>query len=295
MGGGAMKPAPFAYHVPSALTEALAVLDELGEEGRVLAGGQSLVPLMNFRLAQPTHLVDINRLDELDYIRRDDGVLAIGARARQSALERSQEARGVAPLLVEAVAQVAHPPIRHRGTVCGSVAHADPAAELPAALLALDAEVVASSRQGERRIPIHEFISGPFTTTLAPGELVREVRVPVSGAGSGYAFAEFSPRHGDFAVSGAAVLLQLEGGRVERASVALCGVAGMPVRAAGAEQSLRGARGSEEELEAAAAAAVEGLTPSADLHGGSAYRRRIARVCVRRAINLAFSRARGGA
>jgi aerobic carbon-monoxide dehydrogenase medium subunit len=289
-----MKPAPFAYHVPSNLTEALSVLAELGDEGRILAGGQSLVPLMNFRLAQPTNLVDIKRLDELDYIRRENGILAIGARARQSALERSQEARNSCPLLVDAVSQVAHPPVRHRGTVCGSVAHADPAAELPTALLALDAQVVLSSRQGERRVPIQEFLTGPFSTSLQPGELVREVRVPASDQPAAYAFAEVSPRHGDFAVAGAAVLLDVAEGRVRGAAVALCGVGGVPVRASGAEQALVGASGAPRELEAAAARAVEGLEPSSDLHGGSAYRRRVAQQCVRRALDLAFSRAKGG-
>jgi CO/xanthine dehydrogenase FAD-binding subunit len=289
-----MKPAPFAYHVPSNLTEALSMLAELGDEGRILAGGQSLVPLMNFRLAQPTNLVDIKRLDELDYIRRDNGVLAIGARARQSALERSQEARAASPLLVEAVSQVAHPPVRHRGTVCGSIAHADPAAELPAALLALDAEVVLSSRQGERLLQIREFFTGPFSTSLQPGELLREVRVPASDQSTGYAFTEVSPRHGDFAVAGAAVLLEVAGGRVKGAAVALCGVGAVPVRAGGAEQALVGASGAAEELAAAAARAVEGLEPSSDLHGGSGYRRRVAQQCVRRALALAFSRAQGG-
>lgn len=290
-----MKPASFAYHVPSSLTEALGLLAELGEEGRILAGGQSLVPLMNFRLAQPSHLVDINRLDELDYIRREDGALVIGARVRQSRLERSEEARAACPLLVEAVSCVAHPPVRHRGTVCGSVSHADPAAELPAALLAMGGEVVLARRQSERRIPLQEFIAAPFTTSLQPGEIVREVRAPESPPSAGYAFVEFSPRHGDFAVAAAAVLVETEDGRLTRAVISLCGVGPVPVRASGAEGALAGGAGSREEVAAAAARAVEGLEPSSDLHGGADYRRRVAEVCVRRALETALNRARGGA
>jgi CO/xanthine dehydrogenase FAD-binding subunit len=289
-----MKPAPFAYHVPNNLTEALALLADLGDEGRILAGGQSLVPLMNFRLAQPSHLVDINRLAELDYIRREDGVLAIGARARQAALERSEEASDACPLLLEAVSYVAHPPFRHRGTVCGSVAHADPAAELPAALLALGAEVVLASQRGERRVPVQDFIVGPFTTTVEPGELVREVRVPATAKSAGYAFVEFSPRHGDFAVAEAAVLLEVADGRVEQAAICLGGVGPAPVRAPGAEEALVGSTGKPEELTEASARAVEDLEPSSDVHGGADYRRRVAQDCVQRALVLAFKRARGG-
>ena len=289
-----MKPAPFAYHVPKSLTEAVAVLTDLGEEGRVLAGGQSLVPLMNFRLAQPAHLVDINRLEELDYIRREDGELAIGARTRQAALERSDEAREACPLLLEAVSYVAHPPVRHRGTVCGSMAHADPAAELPVALLALGAEVVVAGQGGERRIPLQDFVVAPFTTALEPGELVREVRVPATAGSAGYAFVEFSPRHGDFAVAEAAVLLELEGGRVRSAAIALGGVGPTPVRSTAAEQALQGGGGSSEELAEASRRAVEGLEPSSDLLGGADYRRRVAQGCVQRALELAFKRAGGG-
>lgn len=290
-----MKPAPFAYHVPASTDQALSTLAELGDEGRILAGGQSLIPLMNFRLAQPAHLVDIKRLDDLDYIRREDGSLVIAARARQAALERSAEARAACPLLVEAVGQVGHAPIRHRGTVCGSVAHADPAAELPAAFLAMDAELVLTSKQGERRLPIGDFLAGPFTTGLRSGELLREVRVSVPAGDVGHAFVEYSQRHGDFAVAGAAVLLQLEGGKVVRAAISLCGVAGTPVRADGAEQALVGTTGAEDEVATAAAKAVEGLEPSSDLHGSSGYRRRVAEVCVHRALELAFRRTEGGA
>ncbi len=289
-----MKPAPFAYHAPASMGEARSMLTQLGDQGRVLAGGQSLLPLMNFRLAQPAHLVDIRRLDELDYIRSDDGWLAIGARARQATVERSPEVAARCPLLVETVALVGHPPIRHQGTVCGSVAHADPAAELPAALLALGAEVVLSTEQGDRHLPIDAFVLGPYATACPTGGLVTEIRVPAQDAATGYAFVESSRRHGDFAIAGAAVLLRVDQGDVDRATIALCGVAGTPVRAGKAEALLQGTGGAGE-LAAAADAAVEELDPPSDMHGSAAFRRNVARVCVQRALERAWARAQGGA
>lgn len=290
-----MKPAPFSYHAPETTAEAVSLLGRLGEGARVLAGGQSLVPLMNFRLAQPTDLVDLRRVRELDYIRADGDGLVIGALARQSALERSAEAASAAPLLVEAVGLCAHPPIRHRGTVCGSVAHAEPAAELPAALLAQGADVVASGPGGDRTIPIGEFLRGAFTTSLEPGELVREVRVARWPAGTGHAFVEYSRRHGDFAIAGAAVLVRLEGGAVAQAAIALCGVAETAVRQKAAEAALVGTDGGAAAVDAAAEAAIRDLTPTADIHGTPEYRRRVARTCVRRALATAVDRAKGGA
>jgi len=255
------------------------MLASAGEEASVLAGGQSLVPLMNFRVAQPAHLVDINYVDELDYIRLDDGWLAIGARTRQAAVERSEEVARAAPLITEALGQVAHPPVRHRGTVVGSVVHADPAAELPAVVLALDGEIVLRGPDGERRVAAGEFFTGALMTARRPGELVTEVRVPAAGGdGDGHAIVEFSRRHADFAVAGAAV----SGG-----AIALFGVADTPVRASDAERLLAEGGASAD----VAAAATDGLQPNEDVHGGAAYRRRVARACVERAL----ARARGGA
>jgi aerobic carbon-monoxide dehydrogenase medium subunit len=270
-----MKPAPFTYHRASSAKEAVDMLAAAGDDGTVLAGGQSLVPLMNFRVAQPAHLVDINFVDELDYIRVDDGWLAIGARTRQSALERSDDVAKAAPLLSEAIRSVAHPPVRHRGTVVGSVVHADPAAELPACVLALDGELVLQGPSGERRVPAREFFTGPLMTAKQTGELVTEVRVPAAdGNGGGHALVEFSRRHADFAVAGAAV----SGG-----AIALFGVADTPLRAAEAEGRLaQGADPAE-----VAEAATESLTPNDDVHGGSAYRRRVAKACVERALRRA--------
>jgi len=257
------------------------MLASAGEEASVLAGGQSLVPLMNFRVAQPAHLVDINYVDELDYIRLDDGWLAIGARTRQAAVERSEEVARAAPLITEALGQVAHPPVRHRGTVVGSVVHADPAAELPAVVLALDGEIVLRGPDGERRVAAAEFFTGALMTARRPGELVTEVRVPAGGGDDdGHAIVEFSRRHADFAVAGAAV----SGG-----AIALFGVADTPVRATEAERLLAADGGAS--AGDVAAAATDGLQPNEDVHGGAAYRRRVARACVERAL----ARARGGA
>jgi CO/xanthine dehydrogenase FAD-binding subunit len=275
-----VKPAPFTYHRAASTREAVDMLASLSDEASVLAGGQSLVPLMNFRVAQPAHLVDINFVDELDYIRVDSGWLAIGARTRQAAVERSGEVARAAPLLSEAMRSVAHAPVRHRGTVVGSIAHADPAAELPAVLLALDGEVVLQGASGERRVSAADFFSGPLMTARAPGELVTEIRVPAAnGDGADHALVEFSRRHADFAVAGAAVA---------DGAIALFGVADTPVRAARAEELLSG----DPDAPAAdvAAAATDDLRPVSDVHGGSEYRRRVARACTERALR----RARGG-
>ncbi len=287
-----MKPASFVYHAPATAAETVATLTELGEEGRVLAGGQSLVPLMNFRLAQPAHLVDINRVEELDYVRADDGSLAIGARARQAALERSSEARSLAPLLVEAAKWVAHPPIRHRGTVCGSIAHADPAAELPAAMLAQGGEVVIAGGAGERGVPFASLFLGPFSTALQPGELLKEARAERWPDDTGHAFVEVARRHGDFAVAGAAALVHMDGPVIARVALALFGVAATPVRVGEAERLLQGSSGSEDEIREAAEVAVRDLTPSSDIHGSGRYRIQVARSCIRRALREALTSAR---
>jgi carbon-monoxide dehydrogenase medium subunit len=281
-----MKPAPFVYYRPTTADEAVHMLAEAGEDAHVLAGGQSLIPMMNFRLAQPGHLVDINFIDELDYMRAEDGWLAVGARVRQVALERSDQAAGAAPLVTEAMHYVGHPPVRHRGTIAGSIAHADPAAELPAVLLALGGDVLVRGLQGERRIPAGELFQGPLMTAIGPDELVTEVRFPRSPAHSGHALVEVTRRHADFAVAGAVVQLRLADGAIEDVRIALFGVAGTPVRATEAERLLQGA--SEERLREASDAAVADLEPSPDMHGGTDYRRRAAKACVQRALERAL-------
>jgi aerobic carbon-monoxide dehydrogenase medium subunit len=218
-----MKPPAFQYASPTTIPDAVALLTEhAGDDVRVLAGGQSLVPLMNFRLAHPGFLVDLRRVAGLDAMRVDGHVLVIGAMVRQATAERSAEVALGAPLLAEALGHVAHPPIRNSGTVVGSIAHADPAAELPAVALAMDAEMTAVGPQGERRIPAADFFQGPFTTALGADEILTEVRLPRFPGG--HAFVEFSRTHGNFAVVGVAALVAVTGGRVTRAALAASGV-----------------------------------------------------------------------
>jgi aerobic carbon-monoxide dehydrogenase medium subunit len=286
-----MKPPAFTYSVPSTLDEAVALLTEhAAAEPRVLAGGQSLIPLMNFRLAQPGHLVDLRKVAELAGIRAEGDVLVIGAMTRQSDVERSPEVALLAPLLAEAVTLVGHTPIRNSGTIGGSLAHADPAAELPAAALALDAELVVAGPGGPRVVPAAEFLLGPFATALAADELLTEVRVPRQHGG--HAFVEFARTHGNFAVVAVAALIELDGERVRRAALALTGVAPTAIRAAAAERVLIGAVPAEETLTAAADAAVADLRPAGDLHASAATRIDLARTYIRRAVTLAVRRAR---
>jgi len=225
-----MKPAPFEYAAPSTLEEALGLL---GEEARPLAGGQSLVPLLNFRLARPELVVDINGVSELDFLHADDGVLRIGALTRQGTLERSELVADRWSLLTQAVRMAGHPQIRSRGTVGGSVAHADPAAELPVALTALDARFHARSPRGSRTLGADELFLGPLTTALEPDELLVEIEVAVPPEGTRATFVEHARTHGDFAICGAAVALVPR----DHAAIALLGAGPTPVRAAGAEHA----------------------------------------------------------
>ena len=280
-----MKPPPFEYKDPRSLDEALALLAEYGDEGKVLAGGQSLVPLLNFRLAQPSVLVDVNRVAELSYLRREGGRLRIGAICRQARLELSPVAREGWGLLGDALKLVAHPQIRNRGTVGGSAAHADPAAELPVALSALGARFKARSVRGERVIGADEFFITHLTTALEPDELLVEVEVPPLAPGTGHAFEEYSRRHGDFALGGAAVLYTQNGdGTCSEVRIALLGAADTPLRAGEAEQMLVG-RSLDAELAAEAArVAARDIEPTGDIHGSSSYRKRLIEAMVRRAL-----------
>ena len=287
-----MKPPRFAYHDPRSLDEALALLAEHGEDGKALAGGQSLVPLLNFRLAYPEHLIDVNRIGALAGVRRDSGTLHIGAMTRQSTLEGSRLVQENWPLLTEALRYVAHPQIRNRGTVGGSVAHADPAAELPIAFTALDARFRARSQQGDRTIDVADFFVTHLTTTLEPDELLVEIEVPTTPPRTGHAFAEYSRRHGDFALGGAAALVTVdESGTCERAAIALLGAAPTPVRATQAEGMLAGERIGEHVAAAAAERAVDGISPTGDIHGSAEYRKDLIQVMVRRALTTAAARA----
>lgn len=288
-----MKPSRFRYFLPRTVDEAVQLLAEQGEEARVLAGGQSLMPLMNMRLARPTALVDLNEIGALAYVRTWDGGLALGAMTRDADLERDTLAAERLPLLIEAARYVGHPAIRNRSTVGGSAAHADPAAELPAVLLALDAELEARNANGSRVIAARDFFQGPFQTILMPGEILTEVRVPGLPPRSGSAFMEFARREGDYALAGVAAVVSLdEDGSIASARLGLCSVGQSPVRPTGAEALLKGRQPDAETWQAAADAVIAALndTPS-DIHGSADYRRHLAGVMTRRALALATERA----
>lgn len=279
-----MKPPPFRYARPASLEEALDLLTRSGDEAKVLAGGQSLVPLLNFRLARPSVLVDLNWVPELTGVEREDGILRVGAMVRQRTAELSSEVEAC-PLIGWALRHVGHLQNRNRGTVGGSIAHADPAAELPAVAVATAAEMVARSPRGERTIPAGEFFQGPFTTAMAWDEILTEVRFPVTG-GSRVAFVELARRSGDFALGGVAAVVRFADGSpsVEDVSLAALGMAGEPRRLRGAEEAVRGREMTDEVLRDAAAAASREVDPFTDAHADAAYRRELAGVLVTRAL-----------
>jgi carbon-monoxide dehydrogenase medium subunit len=275
--------------------EAVSVLAAEGYGAKPLAGGQSLIPAMNFRLAQPAVLVDLGDLDELRYIREAGGGLVIGAMTTHSAVERSAAVKERAPLLAEAMPWIAHLQIRNRGTMGGSLAHADPASELPAVMLALDARLHLRGPGGDRTVPFCDFCTGLFTTALAPDELVTGVEIPILPNGTGCAFEEVSRRHGDFALVGVCAVLTLDaGGTCTRASVTLLSVGDGPVCANTAEDLLLGRPPTADAIrEAAEAAATSDIDPPADIHASAPYRRQLARVLTTRALETAARRATG--
>ena len=289
-----MKPAPFAYLAPRSIDEALAQLAEHGAEARPLAGGQSLVRLMNTRVATPSVIIDLNRIPQQDHIDGTGVDVRMGALARQREAELSPVVRTRIPLFAEAGALVAHAAVRQRGTVLGSIAFADPSAELPAALLALDGQVVARSARGQRVIAAEDFFTGPFRTGLAPDELAVELRIPpTEGGRTGSAFVEVSRRHGDLPICGVGSVLQLDDAdTVTSARIALCGVGPHPLRARAAEAALVGSRPTAEVLAGAAALAAEGTEPIGDCHGSAGFRRHLAGVLTRRSLTTAAARAR---
>jgi CO/xanthine dehydrogenase FAD-binding subunit len=287
-----VKPAPFEYEAPAGLDEALGVLAERGEDCKVLAGGQSLVPLLNFRIAAPDCLVDVNGLSELSFVEGDGGALRVGAMTRQSDFERSELVARGWPLLVEATRHIAHRQIRNRGTVGGSVAHADPAAELPAVFTALGARYRARSARAERVIESADMYLGPLTTALEPDELLTEVELPPLPARSGSAFDEFAMRHGDFALAGAAAVVTLDSeGVCSGAALVLVAAAAAPFRSSAAEAMLVGRRVDAGAIAEAADAATRDIEPLGDIHASSRYRRRIMRTFATRAIETAGLRA----
>jgi aerobic carbon-monoxide dehydrogenase medium subunit len=285
------------YEAPTTLAEAVDLLGEHQDEASVLAGGQSLIPLLALRLARPAVLIDINGLAELSGVSAADGWVAVGATTREYAAEESAVIADAVPLLAAALPLIGHEAIRSRGTIGGSLAHADPAAELPAVALALGAEFVVRSQSGERVIPAAEWFEGYLTTARRPDEILVEVRFPAAAPGTGVAFQEVARRHGDFAIVGLAAQLRLGGGPVPPgvvadARLAFSGVADVPVRASAAEELLKGARPTPELFAAAAEAATADLDPPADLHGSAEYRKKVAATLVRRALEAAASNAR---
>ncbi len=288
-----MKPAPFAFHRAGSADEALALLAEHGSDAKPLAGGQSLIPAMNFRLARPAVLVDLNGAADLAGIAvAPEGGLRIGAMTRHRALERSAEVARRAPLVSEAMPWVAHAQIRTRGTVGGSVAHADPAAELPAVFAALGARFLARSRTGERWIAADAFTTGLFTTALEAGELLAAIDVPAMAPRTGTAFLEMARRHGDFGLAGVACTVTVDdAGRGVAARVVLLGVGDGPVVSAGAAAAVVGTGLSTAAFAAAGAAARAEVDPPSDIHASSAFRRQLVEVLTRRALATAAGRA----
>lgn len=288
-----MYPASFEYASPTSLDQALADLDRFGDEGKVLAGGQSLIPLMKLRLAAPTGLVDINRVGELaDDLRQDNGVLRIGARVRHKTCERASLLKGRFGTLGDTASQVSDPIVRNSGTVCGSISHADPQGDWGSALSAMNATVVIRSSGGERTLPISEFLKGPFTTALEPNEIVTEVRVPDPGPRAGGTYLKLERKIGDFATVGVAVHVSLENGSVRGAGIALTGVGGTNVRARAAEQVLTGSDGGDNAIREAARLAAEAANPRDDHRGSADYKRNVVRVYTERGLRRAIDQAR---
>ena len=288
-----MKPPAFEYSRPVTVEETLGLLRQHGADAKVLAGGQSLVPLMNFRLAQPAHLIDVNALDELDYVRDEDGALRIGALTRQATVEDSTLVENRCPLLADATRLIGHRTVRNRGTVGGNVAHADPTGEYPTLLVALDGQVVARSSSGERVIPAAELFHTIFTTTLDADELLTEVRVPVLPDGTGWAYEELSLRHGDYAQVGVAATVRLDAaGRFEEVRLALAAVGEIPLRCRDAEATLTGRAADDAAIAEAGAGCAAVAEPQDDMHASATYKTAMVEVFVSRALRRAMDQAR---
>ena len=291
-----MKPAPFNLFRPQSVDEALALLHSHGDDAKVLAGGQSLVPLMNFRLAQPQNLIDLNLVEGLDQIKFDDQTLSLGAMVRQRDVERSASIVERLPILREAIEQVGHPAIRNRGTVGGSLAHADPSAELPLLAVALDATFRLRSAQASRSVAAKDFYHGYLLTDIAPDELLVATDFHMPPADCGWCCTEIARRHGDFAIVAVAVLLDCRQDRtIDFARVAVGGAGPAPLRVAAAEEALVGERLGGEVFRRAGEIAAQAVEPPADIHASSGYRRHLTGVLVRRALATAESRIKGQA
>jgi carbon-monoxide dehydrogenase medium subunit len=287
-----MIPAKFSYHVPATVPEAIALMGSLGDDAKVLAGGHSLIPLMRFRLAQPAHLIDIGRIGDLAYLREEDGHLAIGAMTREADLETSPLVAARYPILADAAASVGDPIVRNLATVGGNLAHADPANDHPAVMLALRAEVVAEGPAGRRAIAVDDFFVDTFVTSLDPAELLVEIRIPRPRPTSGGAYLKLERKVGDFAIVGVAAYLVLAAnGTCEQVGIGLTNVGPTPLRATEAEASLVGIAPDPAALDRAAALAAQEARPTSDSRGPADYKRAVVRTLTRRALDRALDRA----
>ena len=285
-----MIPSRFQYYAPTTLDAALSLLNDYGPEARVLAGGQSLIPMMKLQLAAPAHLVDINRIDGLADIREEDGALHIGCLTRESDLDASELVRSGYPILHDTSSVIADPLVRNLATVGGNLAHGDPANDHPATMVALGASVVARSSGGERVIPVADFFEGPLTTILAQGEILTGIRVPTPPPGSGNAYLKLERKVGDYATAGVAVALTMQDGVCQQAGIGLTSVGPTPLKANAAEDFLARKRLDDETVREAARLAASEAQPTADLRGSEEYKRDMVRVLTRRAIHLALER-----
>jgi carbon-monoxide dehydrogenase medium subunit len=285
-------PARFEYHRPDTLQEALALLDEFGEDAKVLAGGMSLIPLMKLRFASPAHLVDINRIPQMSGIAESDGYLRVKPVTRHNEIARSEVVKRRFPAMAAAAPMIADPIVRNLGTIGGSLAHADPAGDWGSVMIALDAQVVAESSSGRRVIPIDEFFESTFTTTLRPNEVITEISVPSPSGSSGGTYLKLERKVGDFATVGAAVQLSLDDGRIGRAGVALTAVGPRNVKASEAEARLQGEEPTDEAFGEAASIAAVAADPIDDVRGSAEYKRHVAEVFVRRGLSRALELAR---
>ena len=286
-----MFPAAFDYRSPASLDEALAVLAERGDDAKVMAGGQSLIPLLKLRFAQPALVLDIGRLPNLNAVTRHDGNMIIGALVRHVDIERDRDLTRAVPLLAEAAHWIADPLVRNRGTVVGSVCHADPSGDWGSVMLALNAEVVARSKSGERKIPVAEFFQGPFTTALRSDEIATEIRIPIPTGAAGGAYNKLERKVGDFATVAVAVQVEMNGKKIARAGIGLTSVGATNIKAIEAEKALAGREPSDEVIRDAARLAADAAEPKDDIRGSAAYKKDVVRVFVQRGLHTALSRA----
>ena len=294
-----MIPGSFDYHAPATLDEAIKLLGELGEDAKILAGGHSLIPMMKLRLAEPTNLIDINGLSDLNYIKEENGYLCIGAMTREAALETSDLVAEKYPILKDTSEVIADPLVRNMATVGGNIAHGDPANDHPATMVALGAEVVINGPGGilggrERTIAIDDFFKGPLMTALEQNEILTEIRIPVNGGKSGAAYKKLERKVGDYAIAGAAAALQFDGDNCSSAGIALTNVGPTPIRATEAQNALIGTSVSSDDIDKAAELAAAAAQPVGDHRGSEEYKRAVVKVLTARAVQTAKDRAEGG-